>query len=126
MTLPTRDALKIVFLSYMWLPLSSHRCPSSSSIVVTGLHYSQHVYVRPVMQLLPNVTLELSRYEALCGVEKLVNEFGPHRFVYGSGYPEYAMGPVLFALHHVVLCDEDLAAICNDNLQRLLMPEDGS
>ena len=92
-------------------------------VVVTGLHFSQHVFVRPVMRLLPNVTLELSRYEALCGVENLVDEFGPRRFVYGSGYPEYAMGPVLFALHQMALSDEDLAAICNGNLQRFLTPE---
>ena len=93
-------------------------------IVLTGLHFSQHVFVRPLLRVLPNVMLELSRYETLCGVENVVREFGAERFVYGSGYPDYAMGPVLFALHHMELPEEDQAAICHDNLQRLLATEE--
>lgn len=92
-------------------------------IVITGFHWSQHVYARPLMRTLPRVTLELSRYEILEGIEALIAEFGFDRFVYGSGFPDYAMGPALFGLHQIQLPEDQLKGLCHDNVDRLLARE---
>ena len=48
----------------------------------------------------PQLHLELSRYETLGDVEALCGEFGAERLLYGSWYPRYEMGPILYYLHH--------------------------
>ena len=40
--------------------------------------------------------------ENICGLEKLQREFGARRLRYGSFFPRYAMGAMLFALHLLV------------------------
>lgn len=88
--------------------------------VLVGAHYMHALQVRPILRAIPNACLELSRYEVLGEVEALRDEFGAERLVYGSWYPRYAMGPVLFYLHHTDLTDAELALVCAGNLERLL------
>lgn len=88
--------------------------------VLVGAHYMHAMWVQPMMKTLPNVHLELSRFEPIGQLEDLLSEFGVHRFVYGSWYWRLAMGPMLFYLHHVGLSDEDLALVCGGNLMRIL------
>lgn len=89
-------------------------------VVLLGAHYTHSAVLRPMLRELPEAFLELSRFENLAGVESLVKEVGAKRLIYGSYYPRYAMGPMLFYLHHLEIVDEDLAAICTGNLDRLL------
>ena len=88
--------------------------------VLVGAHYTHTLWVRPVLHALPNAYLELSRYEPIGEIEALRDEFGAERLVYGSWYSRYAMGPMLFYLHHTNLSDDELAMICAGNLQRIL------
>ena len=88
--------------------------------VLVGAHYTHHLQVRPLLRRLPNAHLELSRYEPLGEVEALCDEFGASRLVYGSWFPQYAMGPMLFYLHHTSLGDAELALVCAGNLERIL------
>jgi predicted TIM-barrel fold metal-dependent hydrolase len=88
--------------------------------VLIGAHYVHHLQVRPLLRRLPKAHLELSRYEPLGEVEALCGEFGASRLVYGSWYPQYAMGPMLFYLHHTSLSEEELALVCAGNLERIL------
>ncbi len=88
--------------------------------VLVGAHYTHALFVRPLLQNLPNAYLELSRYEVLGEVEALADEFGHERLVYGSFYPRYAMGPMLYYLHNIPFSDAELAAICAGNLERIL------
>ena len=90
------------------------------NVVLLGAHYTHAPMIRPMLRRLPNAFLELSRFENLGGVEALVAEVGPERLLYGSYFPRYAMGPILFYLHHLEIDDSDLAAICAGNLERLL------
>ena len=78
------------------------------------------VWIRPVLHTLPNAYLELSRYEPIGGVERLIGEFGAERFIYGSWFGRYAMGPILFYLHHLAISEEQLALLCAGNLERIL------
>lgn len=89
-------------------------------VVLVGAHYVHSVVLRPMLRQLPEAFLELSRFENLAGVESLVGEVGARRLIYGSYYPRYAMGPMLFYLHHLEISGEDLASICAGNLDRLL------
>ena len=88
--------------------------------VLVGAHYVHALAVVPLLRRLPRAHLELSRYEKLCGVEELRDEFGIERLLYGSYYPRYAMGPILYYLHHAGLSPAELAAVCAGNLERLL------
>ena len=88
--------------------------------VLVGAHYTHALWVRPMLRALPNAYLELSRYEPIGEVEGLRSEFGVLRLLYGSWYPRYAMGTMLYYLHHVGMSDEELASVCAGNLERIL------
>ena len=90
------------------------------STVLVGAHYVHSTIVVPMLRKLANAHLELSRYENLAGIEKLTEEFGAKRLLYGSYFPRYAMGPMLYYLHHSDIDDTDLSAICAGNLERKL------
>ncbi len=89
-------------------------------VVIVGAHYSHWAAVRPLLNRLPSCVLELSRYEVLGDVTRLVGTYGAARFIYGSFYPRYAMGPILFYLHHLGLAEADLAQICATGAEELL------
>jgi hypothetical protein len=88
--------------------------------VLVGANYTHSNMIRPMLRTLPSAFLELSRYENICGVEKLVQEFGADRLLYGSYFPRYAMGPILFGLYRRSISDGDLRSICATNLERIL------
>lgn len=88
--------------------------------VLVGAHYSHAHFVRPFLKLLPNSYIELSRYEVLADLEKVIAEYGAQRFVYGSFYPRYAVGPMLYYIHNIGLNDADLKEICAGNLEAIL------
>ena len=88
--------------------------------VLLGAHYSTALMVGPLLRRLPRAHLELSRYEQIGGVEALLAEFGAGRLLYGSYHPRYAMGPVLFYLHHLRCGEDELACLCAGTLERLL------
>ena len=88
--------------------------------VLVGAHYTHAVVVRALLEASSNAVLELSRYEPIGEIEALVDSFGSHRLIYGSWYPRYAMGPMLFYLHHTRMENEDLERICSGNVKRLL------
>ena len=90
------------------------------TVVLLGAHYMHSTMLLPMLRRLPNAFLELSRFENLGGVEALIAEVGAERLLYGSYFPRYAMGPMLFYLHHLEIDNSDLAAICEGNLERLL------
>lgn len=88
--------------------------------VLVGAHYVHHLPLRPLLTALPNAYLELSRYEPIGEIEALRDEFGAQRLVYGSWYSRYALGPMLFYLHHTNLSEAELALVCAGNLERIL------
>ncbi len=54
------------------------------------------------------------------GVARMINAVGEQRVMFGSRFPESALGPQLYNLHHCGLSDETLRAICAVNLERIL------
>ncbi len=100
------------------------RYPELVSVLV-GAHYTHAALVRPLMRKLPRSVLELSRDETPGDVEALQRDVGARRLLYGSFYPRYAMGPILYYLHRCDLTDSQLALICAGNVRRLLGEEAG-
>ena len=90
--------------------------------VLVGAHYTHSYFVRPFLKR-PNTYIELSRYEVLRDLEALVTEFGAERFVYGSFYPRYAMGPMLYYIHNLGYDQATLQALCTGNLEHILRGE---
>ena len=88
--------------------------------VLLGAHYTHALVVRPMLDSLANASLELSRYEPIGEVESLKQQFGASRLIYGSWYPRYAMGPILFYLHHIDLNEDELRMVCAGNVERIL------
>ncbi|MEM7127549.1 MAG: hypothetical protein AAF702_14550 [Chloroflexota bacterium] len=88
--------------------------------VLVGGYYQHALWIRPMLNALPNAYLELSRYELPGKIDRLASEFGAERLLYGSWYPRYAMGPVLYGLHQTDLSEADLALVCAGNLERIL------
>lgn len=88
--------------------------------VLVGAHYSQHLWIRPLLKALPNAHFELSRYEPIGQIEALNEEFGAERLLYGSWHSRYGMGPMLYYLHHTTLSDGELALVCGGNVERIL------
>ena len=91
--------------------------------VLVGAHYTHALWIRPLLNNIPRAHLELSRYEVLGEVEALRDEFGIERLVYGSFFPRYQMGPMLFYLHHLDFSEDELAAVCAGNVERILQRE---
>ena len=88
--------------------------------VLVGAHQNHATSVRPLLGLLPRARLELSRYEAMAQIEALKREFGIERLIYGSYYPRYAMGPMLFSCHCQAFDEAELALVCAGNVNALL------
>lgn len=113
----------------LWIPLPEsdadelidtlQRYPKLVTMLV-GAHYSHYMWVRPILKVVPNAYLELSRYEPIDQFKQLSDEFGADRLVYGSWYSNYAMGPILFYTHHCGWNDQELALVCGGNLERIL------
>jgi hypothetical protein len=91
------------------------------TLVLTGSgSWGEDRFFRPLLERYRRFFLDVSRYELDCGLRELVARYGPERLLFGSNYPETAMG----GAYLMVRCAElDLAArraIAGGNLQRLL------
>jgi predicted TIM-barrel fold metal-dependent hydrolase len=89
-------------------------------VVLAGTHYIDTLLARKMMAALPNLYLDLSRFESLGAIPDFVAAFGAERLLYGSWYPRYEIGPMLYALHHYGFDQHTLQAICAGNLESLL------
>ncbi|MHB0857699.1 MAG: amidohydrolase family protein [Anaerolineae bacterium] len=77
-------------------------------------------YFRPLIERYPNVYVDTSLYILDGGLEAFVDSYGPHRLLFGSGFPEQYHGAALLPLRHARLSDEARTAIAGGNLERIL------
>ena len=88
--------------------------------VLAGTHYSNYAVVWPLLKALPNIHLDLSRFDLANGIERLISHIGFERLLFGSDFPEVDPKPYIYYLEHCGLPDTALRAICYGNLERLL------
>ena len=113
----------------LWVSMADNNIPSLIALlqsfpeldtVLVGAHQMHASSVRPALRALPRARLELSRYETMAQIEPIKEEFGIERLIYGSYYPRYAMGPMLYSLHLQEFTEEELALVCAGNANALL------
>ncbi|MCC7350046.1 MAG: amidohydrolase family protein [Phycisphaerales bacterium] len=75
---------------------------------------------RPLLDLYPNVMVEISQYFVPGGVESNVMRYGAGRLLYGSGFPACYHGALMLLTAHAKISEADKAAIAGGNLQRLI------
>lgn len=75
---------------------------------------------RPLLERYPNVYVDTAQYLLDGGIEALVDDYGPSRLVFGSGFPELYMGGMMMAIKHAQIPDEARQAIASGNLERIL------
>ena len=94
--------------------------PDLTVVLVGNGSWGEDRLFRPLLEAYPRFYLELSRYELDCGLRELVRCYGAQRFLFGSGYPETAMGGAFMLVRCAELDWEDRRAVAGGNLQRLL------
>lgn len=92
-------------------------------IVLAGTHYSTYGVVWPLAKALGHISVDVSRFDLLDGVNRLVQHIGSRRLLFGSDFPDVDPKPYLHYLHRCGLSTCDLEAICGGNLQRLIFGE---
>lgn len=88
--------------------------------VLVGPTYGQMSTVLPLLRALPNLHLDLSRWDYFEGPIRAREAIGVERLLYGSNLPEFEPGSYLFFLHRCDFTEAELRAICAGNLERLL------
>lgn len=74
----------------------------------------------PLLDLYPNVFVEISQYFVPGGIEANVQRYGSGRLLYGSGFPACYHGGLMLLLAHAKISEADKTAIAGQNLQRLI------
>ncbi len=75
---------------------------------------------RPLIERHENFYIDTSRYELAGGICDFFNRYGPHRMIFGTGFPETPMGGALLTLAHAEIPDEAKEAVFGGNLKRLV------
>lgn len=75
---------------------------------------------RPLIERYENFYVDTSRYELDGGIKAFCDRYGPDRMLFGTAYPDIAMGGPVLTLAHADIPDEAKAAIFGGNLRRLL------
>ena len=88
--------------------------------VLSEVQYHKMSWAMPLLRSLPNLYVEISRLANTDGLERLEAAVGFDRIMYGSRFPDQAIAPQLYYLHHAGLNEETLKDICSRNLERIL------
>ena len=90
------------------------------SVVLCEVQYRHANWALKLLESLPNLFIELSRFVGTDGVSAVLEAAAPERVLFGSRFPESPMAAQLYYLHNCGLDEHTLAAICSGNLERLL------
>ena len=90
------------------------------NVVLSEIHYSHVSWAMPLLQSLPNVSIEISRFTIADPVTRLLKVIAQERILFGSRFPDSAMPVHLYALHQMGLKESTLRAICSGNLLKIL------
>lgn len=75
---------------------------------------------RPLLERYPQVYVDTAQYLLDGGIEGLVNDYGPGRLLFGSGFPNLYFGGMMLAIKHAQISEEAKAAIAGGNLERII------
>lgn len=89
-------------------------------VVLSEVHYQHSNWAVPLLASLPNVSVEISRFVNMGGIDILIDTVGERRILFGSRFPDSPIAPQIYHLHQCGLSETTLGAICSGNLERLL------
>lgn len=89
-------------------------------IVLANASYNNYSSIVPFLKALPQAYLDLSRFDLMHGVERMIGIIGHERLLFGSDTPEADPRPYLYYLRECRLSTSELSAICGGNLARLM------
>lgn len=95
-------------------------CPELTLVVAAHGPWGEDRFFRPLLARYPRLHLDISRYELDCGVREVVRHYGADRLLYGSNFPNNAMGGPRLMIAQAEIDDEARRSIAGDNLRRLL------
>jgi len=90
------------------------------TLVLLRVGYRIDRQAYPLLEAHPHLCLETSYYQTHRGIEEVVSRFGAERLIFGTGYPFFAPGGPVAALHYAEISDADKALIAGGNLAALL------
>ena len=103
-------------------PVTLHDTLAShpAQVVLSEVQYTHANWALKLLESLPNLSIEISRFVGTDVIADLLRTVGPRRILFGSRFPESTMAAQLYNLHNCGLDERTLVAICSDNLERLL------
>ncbi|MGM0401881.1 MAG: amidohydrolase family protein [Chloroflexota bacterium] len=94
--------------------------PLLTLIIAAHGPWGEDRFFRPLLEQYPSFYLDISRYELDGGLHDLVDKYGPDHLLYGSNFPDHAMGGPRMMVAHGQIDHAARRAIAGDNLRRLL------
>ena len=94
--------------------------PQLTLVVAARGPWGEDRFFRPLLERYPRFHMDVSRYELDCGLRDLVAKYGHERLLYGSDFPQHAMGGARMLVARAEMGAEERQAIAGANLRRLL------
>jgi predicted TIM-barrel fold metal-dependent hydrolase len=113
----------ILGVEYQIKPSEVHETLSAHpdvTAVLSEVQYHTMSWAMPLLRSLPNLNVEISRLSNTDGLDRLDDAVGFERVMYGSRFPDGAISPLLYYLHHAGLSEDTLKDVCSRNAERLL------
>jgi uncharacterized protein len=95
--------------------------PQLRLVIVNASREGRHRLLYPLLKRYDNICLVFNpAFSVHDGYKDLVNRFGPHRWLFGMGYPTAEGGAAIAGLMYAGLSDAALQSIAHANIERLL------
>jgi uncharacterized protein len=94
--------------------------PDLTCVICDHGCWGEDRHFRPLIERYPRVYVDTAQYLLDGGIESFVNDYGPERMLFGSGFPAQYLGGLMLALKHAKISEEAKAAIAGKNLERIL------
>ena len=95
--------------------------PDLRMVLLGAPRLGRHRLLYPLLRRHPSLMMGIGfNYSVHDGFEDLCRIFGPHRWVFATGYPEAEMGAGVAGLMYAAVDDADKEAIANGNIERIL------
>lgn len=94
--------------------------PKLRAIIILCRHWNQGRQIYPFLEAYENVMIDTSYRWDDQGVEYVVQNYGAHRLMMGTGFPEHYMGGSIAHVHCAEISQQDKELIFSGNMIRLL------
>lgn len=94
--------------------------PALTAVLTYANEWPSDRLLRPFVAAFPNLYLDTTFLMTDGGIESFVEEYGPSRLLYGSGFPRAYFGAGMLMVRHAQIPEEDRMAIAGGNLERVV------